>query len=206
MTAAMFDASCSAITSSSLSASSLAAVLGHALLERACGRLGVGNVVRLNALAEQLAVAHDATHRDAAVVHAVVTLFAADQARLGALALGAPVGAGHLERRIGRLGTRAGEEHVVQPGGREVLDPVGQLERQPGGRTGKRARSRASSPRPGPWPRRSRGGHGPDPNTTGPKGRRRSCGLRRRCSRRRWRSTTMRGFALKLRLPVKGIQ
>jgi hypothetical protein len=46
------------------------------------GRLGVGQVVGLDALAEQLAVAHDAADRDAAEVHAVVALLAADQARL----------------------------------------------------------------------------------------------------------------------------
>ena len=102
----------------------------HALVERTCGRLGVGQVVSLHALAKQLAVGHDAAHRDAAKVHAVVALFAADQARLGALALGAPVGAGHLQRRVGRLGARAGEEHIVQPCGRQFLHAVGQLERQ----------------------------------------------------------------------------
>ncbi|MPM82164.1 hypothetical protein SDC9_129225 [bioreactor metagenome] len=106
-----------------------AAVFGHALLEGAGRRLGVGNVVRLHALPEQLAVAHDAADRDTAVVHAVVALLAADQARLGALALGAPVGARHLERGVGRLRARSGEEHVVQAFGRQLLDLVGQRKR-----------------------------------------------------------------------------
>ena len=57
----------------------------------------VGQVVGFNALTKGLAVARDAAHRDAAKVDAVVALFAANQARLGALTLGAPVGAGHFE-------------------------------------------------------------------------------------------------------------
>ncbi len=48
--------------------------VGHALEERAHGRLRVGNVVGLHRLAEGLAVAHHAAHRDAAEVHAVVAL------------------------------------------------------------------------------------------------------------------------------------
>ncbi|MNS98125.1 hypothetical protein D3C72_1324820 [compost metagenome] len=108
----------------------LGAAFGHAAREGIAGQLRVRQVVGLDALAEQLAVGRDAAHRDAAVVHAVVALLAADQARLAGLALGAPVGARHLQRGVGGFGARAGEEHVVQAGGRQFLDLVGQLERE----------------------------------------------------------------------------
>ena len=98
--------------------------------ERACRRLGMGQVVGLDALAEGLAVAHHAAHRDAAEVHTVVALLAADQARLARLALGAPVGARHLERCVGRFRAGAGEKHPVQPGRHVPDDAIGQLERQ----------------------------------------------------------------------------
>ena len=79
---------------------------------------------------EHLAVAADATDRDAAEVDAMVAFFAADQQRLARLALGAPIGPRHLQRGVRRLRSRAGEEHVVQSGGRQLLEPVGQGERQ----------------------------------------------------------------------------
>ena len=164
ITAAMFDASCSAIRSSSSSASS-APVLRHAARERVrlvvsascvCGRWSAST-----RLAERLAVADDAADGDAAEVDAVIALLAADQARLRALALRTPVRARHLERRVRGLGARAGEEHVVEARGRELLDLVRERERRAGGRTGTRARSRAWRPvfatasaiSRRPWPR-----------------------------------------------------
>ena len=102
----------------------------HALEERARWRLGVRQVVGLHALAKQLAVAHDAAHRNAAKVHAVVTLHAANQPGFLAHALGAPVGAGHFQRRVGRLGARAREEHMAQARWHALHHPVGQFERQ----------------------------------------------------------------------------
>ncbi len=111
-----------------------------------------------------------------------------------------------FERGVGRLGARAGEEHIVQPCGRQLLRClVGQLRTTAGGRTGRPARNRAGAASCR-WPRRSRGGHGPGPRTTGRRGRQKSCGLRRRCSRRRCAATIMRGLALNWRLPVNGIQ
>jgi hypothetical protein len=64
--------------------------------EAAQRRLGVRQVVGLDALPVQLAVGRHAADRDAAVVDAVVALLAPDQARLAALALQAPVGARHF--------------------------------------------------------------------------------------------------------------
>ena len=102
----------------------------HAAREGVAGQLGVRQVVGLDALAKHLAVGHNAAHRDAAKVDAVVAFFAADQAGLAGLAFGAPVGTRHLQRRVGRLRTRAGEEHIVQPGWGQLFEFVGQLKRQ----------------------------------------------------------------------------
>ena len=101
-----------------------------ALGEGAGGRLGVGQVVGLDALAVDLAVGDHAADRDAAEVDAVVALLAANQARLAALALQAPVSARHLQRRVGGLGAAGGEEHVIEPRGRQAFQLVGQLERK----------------------------------------------------------------------------
>ena len=87
----------------------------HAADEAAAGRLGVRQVVGLDAGAEHLAVARHAAHRDAAVVHAVVALEAADQARLAGLPTDAPVGARDLQRGVGGLRARGAEEHPVEP-------------------------------------------------------------------------------------------
>ena len=87
-------------------------------------------VVGLDALAKHLAVGHDAAHRDAAKVDAVVAFLAADKAGLAGLALGAPVGPRHLERGVGRFRAGAGEEHIVQPGRGQLFEFVGQLKRQ----------------------------------------------------------------------------
>jgi hypothetical protein len=108
----------------------LGALCRHAAREGVLLELRVGQVVGLHRLAEVLAVAHHAADRDAAEVHAVVTLLATDQACLARLSLGAPVGARHLQRGVGRFRAGAGEEHAVQPLGHEADDAVGQLERQ----------------------------------------------------------------------------
>ena len=108
----------------------LAALGRLALGEGAGGRLGVGQVIGLDALAVDLAVGDHAADRDAAEVDAVVALLAANQARLAALALQAPVSARHLQRRVGGFGAAGGEEHVIEPRGRQAFQLVGQLERQ----------------------------------------------------------------------------
>ncbi len=59
----------------------------------------------------------------------MIALLAADQAGLRALPFRAPVRARDLERRVGGLGTRAAEEHVVEARRRELLDLVRELER-----------------------------------------------------------------------------
>ena len=77
---------------------------------------------------EGLAVADDAAHRDAAEVDAVVAALAADQPGARAFAARAVVGDGDLQRRVHRLGAGVGEEHLVQPAGRELHEALGQLE------------------------------------------------------------------------------
>ena len=108
----------------------LGALVGHAAREGVAGELRVRQVVSRNALAKHLAVGHNAADRDAAKVNAVVTLFAPDHDGFAGLTLDAPVGPGDFERGVGRLGARAGEKHVVEPGGREFFQLVGQRKRQ----------------------------------------------------------------------------
>ena len=79
--------------------------------------------------AEDAAVADDAAHRDAAEAHAVIPALAPDQARPAALAARAVIGQCDLQRGIHRLGARVGVEHMLQPLGRDVDDPVGEFER-----------------------------------------------------------------------------
>ena len=63
--------------------------------------VGVAQVVDTrHSQAVGLAVAHHATHRDAAEINAVVTAFAADEACARALAAHTVVGQGHLQRRL----------------------------------------------------------------------------------------------------------
>ena len=76
----------------------------HAFVKRAGRGLRVGQVVGLDTLAKRLAVGHNAAHGYATKVNTVVALLAANQAGLGAHALGTPVGPCHLQRGIGRLG------------------------------------------------------------------------------------------------------
>ena len=107
-----------------------AARLGHALGEGQARLQGVRQVVDVHQLAEHLAVAADAAQGGAGDVHTVVATGAADQLGLLRLAFQAPVGAGHLDRGVGALGARAGEEHVVEAGRGQLGDLLGQLEGQ----------------------------------------------------------------------------
>ena len=104
--------------------------IGHAFGERAQWRLGMGQMVGLNALAVELAVACNAAHGNAAKVHAVVALLTPNQARLACLPLGTPVSTGHLQRGVCRLRARTRKEHIVQPRRCQLLDLVGQRKRQ----------------------------------------------------------------------------
>ncbi len=108
----------------------LGPLLRHAARKGVASQQSVRQVVRLGAGAEHLAVAGDAADRDAAEVHAVIALLAADQAGFARLAFGAPVGARHLQRGVRRFRAGAGEEHVVEARRRQCLDLVGQFERQ----------------------------------------------------------------------------
>ena len=58
----------------------------------------------------------------------MIAALAADQAGARALAARAVIGERDLERGIDRLGAGVGEEHVVEPGRREVDQAVRQLE------------------------------------------------------------------------------
>jgi hypothetical protein len=93
------------------------------------GQMGVRQMVDAGQQrAEHLAVGHDAAHRDAAEIDAVIAALAADQAGAGALAAGTVIGNCHLQRRVGRFGTRIGEEHMLHALRSDVDQPVGQLE------------------------------------------------------------------------------
>jgi len=106
------------------------AMLGHAARVRIARQ-----VMRMSQVvdaaqrgAEHLAVADDAAHRDAAEVDAVVTALPPDQPRARAFAARPVVGDGHLQRRVHRLRSGIGEEHLVQARRRELNEPLGQLE------------------------------------------------------------------------------
>ena len=64
--------------------------------------------------AEGLAVAADAPHGNAAEAHAVITAFAADQARACALAAHAVIGQRDLQRRVDGFGTGVRVEDVAK--------------------------------------------------------------------------------------------
>ncbi len=80
--------------------------------------------------AEGAAVVRHAADRDATEADAVISQFAADQARARALADGALVGQRDLQRSVHRLRARVGEEHPAEPGGGDVAELLGQLEGQ----------------------------------------------------------------------------
>ena len=103
---------------------------GHAAREGAIGLQRVRQVIDIHQLPEHLAVGADAAQAGAAHVHAVVAARAANQLGLGGLALETPVGARHLERRIGRLRTRIGEEHMAKRARQQGRHLLGQLEGQ----------------------------------------------------------------------------
>ncbi len=79
--------------------------------------------------AEDFAVRHDAAHRHAAEVHAVITLLATDQSRAVTFAFGAMVGEGDLECRVDRLRSGVREEHIRESIGCHVDDALGQCKR-----------------------------------------------------------------------------
>ncbi|MNS31307.1 hypothetical protein D3C72_633590 [compost metagenome] len=106
------------------------ALFRHAFGEGVHRQHGVRQVVDIQQLTEQLAVAVDATEAGTGDVHAVVATGTADDLGLGRLAFQAPVGTHHLQRGVGTLGTGVGIEHMVQVARGQLGDLLGQLERQ----------------------------------------------------------------------------
>ena len=102
---------------------------GLALHKRTCRRLGVRQMVGINALAEHLAVAADTAHRNAAEVHAMIAFFTTDQQALARLAAQTPIRARNFQRCIGRFRAGTGEKHPIQTGGHVFDDFVGQRKR-----------------------------------------------------------------------------
>ena len=58
----------------------------------------------------------------------MIAALAADQAGAGALAVDLVIGERDLERGVGRFRAGIAEEHVVEPGGRQIGDAAGELE------------------------------------------------------------------------------
>jgi hypothetical protein len=79
--------------------------------------------------AEGAPVVDHAADRDAAEAHAVEGALAADEQRALRLAAGPRVGQCDLQSGVAGFRAAVGEEHAVQPGRREVGQPLGQLER-----------------------------------------------------------------------------
>ena len=81
---------------------------------------------------QQAAVEHavldDAADGGAAEIGAVIAALAPDEAGLRALAPHIVIAERDLERGVGRFRARVGEEHVVEIAGREIDQPVGELE------------------------------------------------------------------------------
>ena len=131
MTAAMVEASCS-VTSRSSSSAKLSAVLGQAARERVPGQV-VGMRQMIDAgqhrVGPHLAVGQDAAHRNTAETDTVIATLAADEPRPRRFASGAVVRERDLERGVDRLRAGVCEEHVVQPGRRDLDQLVRQLER-----------------------------------------------------------------------------
>lgn len=75
-----------------------------------------------------LAVRRNAPDRDAAEAHPVIGALAPDEARARTFAAHPMPGEGDLQRRIDGLGAGVGEEHVVEPGGRDLHQRVGERE------------------------------------------------------------------------------
>ncbi|MNN33748.1 hypothetical protein D3C81_1475180 [compost metagenome] len=106
------------------------ALFRHALGEGIARQQGVRDVIDVEQLAEQLAVAVDATQAGTGDVHSVIATGTADQLGLGGLAFQAPVGTDHLDRSVSALGTGVGIEDVIEVARGQVGDLLGQLERQ----------------------------------------------------------------------------
>ncbi len=77
-----------------------------------------------------LAIRHHAADADAAEAHAVVAALAADQPRARGVAFHAVIRQRDLERGVDRLRARVGEEHVIEPRGRDAHHGVRELERR----------------------------------------------------------------------------
>ncbi len=109
------------------------AMLGQADGEGVAGDVqGVRQVVdpRQQVGGEGLAVVDHTAYRQAAEADPVVAQFAADQAGAGALADGALVGKGDLQRGVRRFRAGVGEEHFVQARRGDFRQPRGEFERQ----------------------------------------------------------------------------
>ena len=78
--------------------------------------MGVTDVVGAGKLGEDTAVVDQTPHRDAAEADAVITALPADQPRPRALADGALIGDGDLQRRVDGLRSGSGEEYPVEAG------------------------------------------------------------------------------------------
>ena len=88
---------------------------------------------------ERLAIVHHAADRDATETNAVIGLLAADQPLALSFAASPVIGECDLERRVDGFGPGVGEEDMVEPGGSNTREPIGELER---GRVAKLKRRR----------------------------------------------------------------
>ena len=109
----------------------LGAVLGLALHEAVLRRImGVTQVV-CGDLRENTTVVDEAAHGDAAETDAMITALTTDQPAAGALADGALIGNGDLQRRIDRFRSGARIEDTVQfrtfRAGRNLRQPLGEF-------------------------------------------------------------------------------
>ena len=77
---------------------------------------------------EHLAVVDDAADRGAAEADAMIAALAADQPGAAALTVDLVIGQRDLERGIGGLRSGIAEEHVIEPGGREIGDAACKFE------------------------------------------------------------------------------
>jgi hypothetical protein len=78
--------------------------------------------------AEELAIVDDAADRNAAEADAVITLLAPDQALTARFAAHAMVSERDLERGVDGFGAGVREEHMIEPGRRDLDEPLGELE------------------------------------------------------------------------------
>ena len=76
------------------------------------------------------AVRHHAADRHAAETDAVIAALAADQARPRPLSDGALIGERDLQRGVDRFRAGIGEEDAVETFGRDLGEPLGEIERQ----------------------------------------------------------------------------